>query len=266
MPQSRDTKALQRGFTLIEILLVIGVLGVLAAIAIPAYQGYVARSHASELALKFDAIRTKMQVVAKSGDVQPACATLAEAVQPGNLRSDYTHMSVDFEPVSGGFTPVLTLCASAASQGAQGVEVTRQAHQLLGRDSVISPGAVIGDAAVSFSVRLAGGAALCKTQPPAAAARADCATGPAPSNTASANSVATTPAVAASQPGTQAVVQPATQPIVQSGTQPVAVVSQPVASAAVAASSTPLAQPTASGPKACPAVAPRPVNRQVMHF
>ncbi len=54
-------KALQNGFTLIELMIVVAIIGVLAAVAIPAYGNYTARTQVSEAIVLMDALRTTMQ-------------------------------------------------------------------------------------------------------------------------------------------------------------------------------------------------------------
>ena len=51
-------KTIQKGFTLIELMIVIAIIGILAAIALPAYQDYTIRSKVSELILAASAART----------------------------------------------------------------------------------------------------------------------------------------------------------------------------------------------------------------
>jgi type IV pilus assembly protein PilA len=53
-------KSMQKGFTLIELMIVVAIIGILAAIALPAYTDYTVRAKVSELVLSASSHRTSV--------------------------------------------------------------------------------------------------------------------------------------------------------------------------------------------------------------
>lgn len=77
-------KAVNKGFTLIELMIVVAVIGVLAAIAIPQYQNYVAKSELAAAYSTLSALKTNTEDYLANKSTAITAATDIQAIQPSD--------------------------------------------------------------------------------------------------------------------------------------------------------------------------------------
>ncbi len=83
-------KQVQKGFTLIELMIVVAIIGILAAVALPAYQDYTTRAKVSECVGMISACKTAVTEYYSSQGEMPASASLAGCVdEDGGVESQY---------------------------------------------------------------------------------------------------------------------------------------------------------------------------------
>ena len=81
---------LQKGFTLIELMIVVAIIGILAAVALPAYQDYTVRARVSEVILAASSCRTAVTDTvqnAPGADVSAALAASCSITATGMVTS-----------------------------------------------------------------------------------------------------------------------------------------------------------------------------------
>ena len=88
-----NTQQTQKGFTLIELMIVIAIIGILAAVALPAYSDYTNRAKMSEVILAGSGCRTEVTEVVQTGSVlDPTTVGCAKA---GGVSKYVTSVAVD---------------------------------------------------------------------------------------------------------------------------------------------------------------------------
>ena len=119
---------MQKGFTLIELMIVVAIIGILAAVALPAYQDYTQRAKAAELVLAASTARTCISESAQVGQKPDECAAdfqetkYVEKVEVDNNGKITATGQSDLDGLSITLTPQSVSAADGASTPAKATD------------------------------------------------------------------------------------------------------------------------------------------------
>lgn len=117
-------KKMQKGFTLIELMIVVAIIGILAAVALPAYQDYTARAKVSEMIIAASSPKSLISEAFQSDSLDGVTAAATEYnARAQNEKQSKIVDNIEIDDATGVIT-VTSVAGGGLPSDAQGMTLT----------------------------------------------------------------------------------------------------------------------------------------------